>query len=260
MNFKGFCIFLVLFSCTKQKKLEAVRIFGHGGNGLQISNSVYHDNTQESIDLALAQNGCEGVEIDIQLSKEGTAWLFHDLQMNPETDENGCLTSKSDAELGQASYASVHREKLIRLSEAEFYGKDVFLDLKHVNPCQENPVYLEDFLDDLLAFRERCAPSKVALITSFPDWIGTLNAAGFVVYYESRSYHEALEVAKNKSPDGFVFKNSVITSDQVSFLKNEGYEIVVFEVRSPKGIRKALKKHPDCILADDLKAAMIEKY
>jgi len=45
----------------------------------------------------------------------------------------------------------------------------------------------------------------------------------------------------------------------VTKIRQAGKKIYIFEVRSPKGIRSALKKIPDGILTDDIRAAILEK-
>lgn len=260
MRFSQFVIVLLMFSCAKEKKTAAVRVFGHAGNGIQISNSVYHDNSQESVDLALAQNGCEGVEVDIQLSKDGTAWLFHDSKMEAETGETGCVSDKTDSELGKISYNSFHRERLVRLDELEIYGKAVFLDLKHVNSCEGQFPDLGDLLDDLQAFCTKFPGNEIKIITFNPYWIDDLLASGLEVYYEADHYQEALLYVQKTGLSGFVFKNQSVTKDEIADLKNKAFATVLFEARSPKSIRRALRKYPDYILADDIKATLVEKY
>lgn len=260
MFFRRVFIVLFLLSCSREKNFATVRVFGHAGNGIQISNSVYHDNSQESVDLALAQNGCEGVEVDIQLSKDGTAWLFHDPDMERETGEAGCISGKTDAELEKIRYKSFHNEELIRLDELEIYSKALFLDLKHFNACEGQYVVLEDLLDDLLAFQAKFPENEINLITFNPSWIDPLLAAGLQVYYEAEHYEEAFQYIEKAGLAGFIFKSENSTKDQLTDLKNKGFATVLFEVRSPKGIRRALRKCPDFILADDIKATLIEKY
>ncbi|MGV3630709.1 MAG: glycerophosphodiester phosphodiesterase [Bacteroidota bacterium] len=259
MRFSRIIIAFFIFSCSKEKNFDAVQVFGHAGNGIQISNSVYHDNSQEAVDLALAQNGCAGVEVDIQLSKDGTAWLFHDPDMERETGETGCIPSKTDAKLGKITYSSFHSENLLRLKELDVYGKSVFLDLKHVNSCAGETVILADLMDDILAFRDNNPSIELRIITFNPEWIDALLLSGLEIFYEAEHYEEA-SLYFQEGLQGFVFKNENITKDQLADLKNKGFRTVLFEARSPKGIRRALRKYPDYILADDIKATLIEKY
>ena len=62
---------LILFSCQKKKDYVSIRISGHAGMGLENTNSIFHDNSFQSIELALAIEGCDGVEVDLQRAADG---------------------------------------------------------------------------------------------------------------------------------------------------------------------------------------------
>jgi hypothetical protein len=52
---------------------------------------------------------------------------------------------------------------------------------------------------------------------------------------------------------GVVVRNKSIRLEEVNFLKSIHKKTVIFEVRSAKGIKEALKKNPDYVLTDDVK-------
>lgn len=260
MFYRFFIITLVICSCSKEVDYSSIEIFGHGGNGVEISNSIYHDNTQESIDLALAQNGCDGVEIDIQLSKDGTAWLYHDPYLDAETSAKGCINSLFDANLEEVFYKSIHSEKLVRLRDLKVYSKSVYLDLKHANYCSNTVVDISLMLDEIKVFQLENPYSNIYVSTNFEDWLLPLLNENFAVYFETSSFDIAKVIDSKYAVSGFIFKNQHIDKDEVSALKALGKKVVIFEVRSPKGIRSALNKFPDMIQSDDVKAALIEKY
>ncbi|MNY72919.1 hypothetical protein D3C86_2115780 [compost metagenome] len=60
--------------------------------------------------------------------------------------------------------------------------------------------------------------------------------------------------------DGASFRNSAITISDVNAVKSLGKEVILYDVRSPKGIKSAFNKFPDYLLTDDIKATLIEKY
>lgn len=253
-------LILIVASCNKKEEYSAVAIFGHGGNGVEISNSIYHDNSKESIDLVLAQNGCDGVEIDVQLSKDGTAWLFHTPKLEDETNGNGCINSLTDAEISGLKYKSTHKEKLVRLVDAEFYSKGIYLDLKQLNYCTNTYVNLSELISQIKILETKNPNSKIFVSTVLEDWITPFLDENFAVYFETTTISDAKTINSKYAIEGFIFKNQHINKDEVSVLKGLGKKVVIFEVRSPKGIRSALKKFPDMIQSDDVKAALIEKY
>jgi glycerophosphoryl diester phosphodiesterase len=58
----------ILLSCNKQESYPEVEIYGHAGMGMDIGLSVYHDNSIESIALALSLPTIDGVEVDVRMS------------------------------------------------------------------------------------------------------------------------------------------------------------------------------------------------
>jgi glycerophosphoryl diester phosphodiesterase len=262
MHFKiSFIILLFLFfSCKKEGDFSATQIFGHAGNGLNISNSIYHDNTKNSVDLALSQNGCDGVEVDVQISKDGTCWLFHDPILQDESDGHGCLNSKSDEEIAKYHYKTLKSEKLSKLSDLEMNGKSLFLDLRHSNLCENKLVDVNLLKAEMTKLKENNPLSKVYLNTGYQPWLHELKSLNLEIVYSPTKVENVEEIAITYDVKSFIYKNQEIEKSQVEYLQNKGYSIFIFEVRSPKGIRSAFKKKPFCIISNDVKATIVEKY
>ncbi len=81
----------------------------------------------------------------------------------------------------------------------------------------------------------------------------------FLLIYSTETISEANLILGNNAVSGLMAKNSKISKEEVGQLKAQGKKIIIFEVRSPKSIRKALKKRPDYLVTDDLRATIIEK-
>ena len=94
------CIVLMFLSC---KKIEGssikIELIGHAGMGLNTVSAVYHNNSKESIQMALSTSGVNAVEIDVQLSKSGSLWAYHDNKLEHSTYTSGCIASLTDEEL-----------------------------------------------------------------------------------------------------------------------------------------------------------------
>jgi hypothetical protein len=60
--------------------------------------------------------------------------------------------------------------------------------------------------------------------------------------------------------DGYVVKNPDWNENEIQQLKNSSKKVYIFEVRSPKGIRKALRKAPDGLITDDIRNTLIEMH
>lgn len=263
MGFKrcSFIALLMLVSCKKQSYPD-VSVVGHGCMGLEILNSVYHDNTKEAFDLATGMAGADGVEIDVQLSLDGSIWLFHDEEISVETNGSGCIGTKSDQEIKTISYRSFHKEKLVQLSDLDLTrlkGKKLFLDIRHYNKCESS---FYDPFEWIAAINSIEFPSDIELyiVLSIPEWSQDFIDQGYKVLLSAFEKEELNDFLSGSfQSDGYMVKNAIISRADVEALHVLGKKVFIFEMRAPKSIRKALQKGPDGVVSDDLRAALIER-
>jgi glycerophosphoryl diester phosphodiesterase len=263
-----FLLLLILCSlvaCRKKPDFTRVSIIGHAGMGLGNQGSVYEDNSKESIELSLGLEGCQGVEMDVQLSKDNELWLFHNTELNGKTTGSGCINNQTSNELSMVHYKSIHQEKLCPLSQLNFTlfkGMKVFLDIRHHNPCSLQFIDPEKVLKALKKNTGLLQQEvELYVILSNPEWINIFKTAGFSVLVDIESvvsYYSLNSVFPNN--DGLVVRNKAINTNDIVKLKSEGKKVFIFELRAAKETRMALEKFPDGIISDDLRTALIEKY
>lgn len=251
-----FYLVLLLFSCSKKDDFSEVQVIGHAGMGLKMPNSIFHDNSFESIELALTIPGANGVEIDIQMDLNSRLWLFHDELLNEETNGINCISNNTSEYLKTIRYSSLKQEKLSELSQIPFHNfedKSFFLDLKTWNKCSESSVSAEDFKAALLAIN---LPKKCNIILSNPSWI-PIFIDEFNVYFASDDFQNAKTILTQEPIiKGLVIRNSAVNNAQTQEIIAQNKEIYLFEIRSPKGVKNALQKRPSGIISDDLRAAI----
>ena len=256
---------IILFGCSKSNQYESVRIYGHAGTGLENVASVYHDNTIEAVDLALSMQGCDGVEVDVQLSASGDLWLYHDAKLETETNLNGCIPDLLDEILAGGKYSTIHQEKLARLSEIDtnhLQGKEIVLDLRHYNECVGEFVNAAQIIDRLVDIGFSSSKGfKVLVNISRKEWVQPFIDAGFHTVLSIFSMSDFAS-AESVFPElyGYIIKNSDVTAENVATVHQSEKKLFIFEVRSPKMTREALRKSPDAMLSDDIRTAIIEKY
>lgn len=251
----------LVFSCTK-KNYASISIFGHAGMGLSMENSLYHDNSKEAVELCLAFPNCDGVEVDIQLDKQGCLWLYHDAFLDKISSLSGCINDKETSELEQANYTTLKKEKLVKLNEViPIIGSNqkLFLDIKNHNACLNTSVNL-NFFKQSLANTLGNDTSNLFMILSDTVWIKNLNET-YAVFFSSDNFSSAYKfILENPKTRGLVIRNKSITKSQIDSIKTLGKEVYLYDMRSPKGNREALNKNPNGIITDDIRAALIEKY
>lgn len=248
----------VITSCNKQESYPDVQIFGHAGMGMDIGLSVYHDNSIESIALALSLPTIDGVEVDVRMSSDGTLWLYHENLLEAHTNGSGCIFETTDVALEKLHYKSLHNEKLARLDQVwPLLGqRKIILDLKHWNACTEGYVDMARFKEALYEIPEKYW-AQITLDSSNPNWLAELSA-DFSVVFSTVSVEEGLkQLQKVPALKGLMLRSKDITAEQIAQLKSTGKNCYLFEMRSSKKQRAALQKQPFAILADDPRGALV---
>lgn len=261
-----FCIlllFLVFLSCKKGKDLfPGTQIGGHACAGLHISSSNYHDNSLEAYQYARSFESIQIVEVDVQLSQDGTLWLFHDPELSIESNGNGYIPQSSDAYLSGLKYRSLEKERLIRLEDlpADLKGITLLLDLKESDGTPTGLIDSIPMMQALEHAKNYFTNGNLALVTNTGRFVSSIKGTGYGMYYNAVNAAHFQSYENKSLMDGAVFRNSDIAASDVSSVKSLGQKVIVYDVRSSKGIRSALDKAPDFLLTDDIKTTLIEKY
>lgn len=257
-----FIVALLAFSCKKKEQFDSVKLIGHAGSGLHSETSPYYDNSQEAIDYAVQLEGIDGVEIDLQCSASGSMWLFHNTILNDDTKGEGCVNSATDDYLNSLFYNGLGNEPLVKLADLDFpfATKTCFLDVRHYNSCTEQFIDQQTVINAIDAALVPLSVPEVSVITNNPGWVHEFYLKGWKVYYEVGSANSYLNFGQLSETAGLCLRNSEIDRAGVESVQQAGKEVIIFEVRSPKGIRSGLRKYPDYLMTDNLKAAIIEKY
>lgn len=256
-------LMLILFSCGKAKdRFPATQIGGHACAGLQISGSNYHNNSLEAYKYARSFANVPVIEVDVQLSKDGTLWMFHDLKLEDESTGTGAVAQHDDGYLSGLHYKSLEKERVIRLQDlpADLRGIYLLVDLKE---SDGTGLTLIDSARLLQAMQQTTAyfhNGKVGFITNSGRFMPTMKSLGYTVYNDAIDAEQFLTSANAAISDGVCFRNSAVTVSDVHAIQALGKQVILYDVRSPKGIKSAFNKFPDYLLTDDIKATLIEKY
>ena len=244
-------VLLVLMGCSKVKN-STTKIFGHAATGLQNPNAIYHDNSMDAIRYACALPGCSGVEVDVRMDAQGELWLFHDDQLDDETNLSGSVEEMTTDKLTSGHYSTLKKEPLLRLDEAitTLSKGYTFLDLKipGIFKAQELKAALLALDFDT---------TKFALIVSSLSYLDVFKQ-DFQVFLSINEVTDLTSAMLDNEPKlrGICIRSAQITSEEINFLKSINKEVITYEVRSPKGIKQGLNKNPSYLLTDDLKLTL----
>ncbi len=260
---------VLLSGCAKQDYSE-IEVLGHAGYGLENPQSIYPGNSQASIRLALAHPGCNGVELDARLSKDGHIWFFHDGFLDNTTNGSGCVENYTNSELMGIKYTGLNNSstgnfeanltQLKYLADVLVTGKTIHFDIRHMNPCTNQQVDSVAFINQLNVFRQTRPNTRVICHLHHIGWMKSFVHHSLEVYAQIDSWSGYQSVKKQvPAIAGFVLDKELFTRDQIGEMKQDGYEVSLFHMRSPRGIRAALRKLPTSIISDDVPGAIIEK-
>jgi glycerophosphoryl diester phosphodiesterase len=259
-------IILFSFSCGKNdldlsqvRNLNGDKIspFGHAGMGIS---SQYPFNSFESISNAL-NIGAEGVEIDIQMTKDSVLVLFHDRTLQEQTDLEGLIYDQNWDDLKEATYKNplFAEYKIVSLDQLFEHLKKVkdyqfFLDFKLYQP-DNSASYVSTYINavtktiDKHQLENNVLPSffqqkyleKLKLVR--PNYKLVIN----------NSFENGMLLADDLNAYGIILNNDNVTKSQIEQAHEEGIRVYLFGTYSRSDNLDAIEKHPDFILTDKVK-------
>lgn len=249
-------LFVLTIGCSKQSE-SSTQILGHAATGLNISNAMYHDNSREAIDYALSLPQCSGVEVDVRMDANGQLWLFHDETLEASTNLSGTVETSTTDYLESGRYRTMKKERLTALTPdllKVLSTGATFFDIKGSTFSN-----LNSWLSSLLALN--LDTSKFRIIVPSEVVFEGLKSY-FPTFLALQDFSDLTSSILDNEPElrGICIRNEKITREQVNFLKSIHKQTIIYEVRSSKGISRALRKDPAYLLSDDLKLAIGLRY
>ncbi len=253
---------LLAISCTKEKynivnlNGNKITVLGHGGMGI---GHTYPMNSYESIAYAL-NLGADGVEIDIDMTKDSVLVAFHDLELSDRTNASGALYTKTWDDISEVTYKDPLYKgyKLLKMDHL-FSGlgnqsnKLFILDCKNYNEdtganyrysfCRAVLKLIDTYqLQDnvILEFK------RIELIKTMKELRQDIK---ILIYAE---YDYGLMMAQQHQLEGIVISVDAISKEQVALAHNKQLMVAVLNAHSAKRNIDAIKKHVDIIQTDKL--------
>ena len=261
-----FIFILCLGSCGKNHNYPDLPIIGHAITGLYNPQRIYKDNSKEAFEYALLYSDLAGIEVDVQLSKDGNLWLYHDTDLSSQTDFSGAIGSRLDSELEKISYSTFHQEKLARLDEIIFPSNRLdlilYIDLKDFSYREMDTLIAEQVINSLKLFQNKNPNfTNFNIILSNLAYSNLFYENGYIaIYSDIVDFQDGLN---NKEEFGLLkgvfIKNKSVTKEEVDQLKANDLKVILFEINSVASIREAKLKFPDELLPVDFLKALKEK-
>ncbi|MET4073749.1 glycerophosphodiester phosphodiesterase [Hymenobacter sp. UYCo722] len=273
---------LMLAACTATKPVANPKlvVLGHAGSGFYTAISPFNFRPPSSwrgIRRALLR-GADGVEIDLQMSRDSVIMLYHDQKMQDGSTGTGCISERTAAEITQARYRGGFPYDLIQKEHpisfdtllARLNRRPTFpfihLDLHEDDQClppghqhDRTPLLVRQIAASLARYHVPLA--NVLLVTEEAATVRLARAAmpGIRVGLEiaSAEFAFGLQVAKTAKVHTLVLDADRVTPEQTAQAHAAGFKVVVFGGRSPKDLRRVLATQPDEIEVDNVKRLLL---
>ena len=261
-----FFLLFFIFSCGKNdvdlsqvNNLNGNKIspYGHAGMGIA---SQFPINSFESISNALSL-GAEGVEIDIQMTKDSVIVLYHDRTLEEQTNLEGLIFENDWAYIQQATYKNpIFAEyKIVSLDQLFEHLKDVkdytfLLDFK-LYQSDHSDEYISKFINALVEIIDKHQMEDNVLPSVYrTEYLVKLKSLRpNIKLVVSTTFEQGLILAEELDAYGMVFQNERITKEQIQQAHQEGFQIYLFGLHSKNDNLDAIEKHPDIIFTDKVK-------
>lgn len=233
-------------------------ILGHAGMG---SGITYPTNTMESIKACL-EEGADGSEMDVQLTKDGVLVAFHDEDLSENTNLHGRINTLNWNEIKGAYYTNIPFLKYDVISLDELFSSisdvnDYFFsfDIK-LFEGDESPIsYNKRFIAALLQITEKYGLKEKLFIESVNEsFLAELKAEDpqlKLLIYPS-SYENGMQIAKKLNLSGISISTDHINADQIKEAHKNKLLVAVWSVNSRAKNKEAIRKNPDIIQTDRL--------
>ena len=258
LSFIGAFLLTINLSCKKEADLPDVMVYGHAGTTLYPERWVYPANTVESVMYALDVLDADGVEVDVQMTKDSVLVLYHDGFLDAITNSSGCIAEWNYADLAQTEvyntkYTIARLDEVIEICLDR--NKKIFLDLKPYNYCDSTNLNYSTFnnsLNQLLVDYTENECSKITVNTRNVDLLMTLSDTFIIKSFESENIDLGIAHFQNNVAHELCINYSAMTKSNSETLINLGINFSLFGVKTSNEIKSAMTFLPTKIITDNI--------
>jgi len=260
----------------KEAPHRALLVLGHAGSGFFTLINPFNPLPPSSLRgvLRTLDRGADGVEVDLQLSKDSAVMLYHDPRLEGMTTGTGCPGQHAAAELTALRYRRgwpfdwFQHERpvtfdtlLARLNRRATFPV-LHLDLHEEDACappgdafDHTPELVRQLVASLR--RARVPPERLLVISNKPKVLRQLRrlwpALPLAFDVTTENFAGSLARAQAEHVGTLVASGDQTTPAQVAQARAAGVSVVLFGGRSGKDIKKLLACRPAGIQADNVK-------
>lgn len=263
---------LSLISCNKIKYYPdkdymevTTLILAHRGGG----SSIYQENTLNAAKYGYSV--LDGIEIDVQISKDRTVWLAHNADL-PDCGGTSydCFPEATDSQIIALDSCNGNSETYSRLEEIFAYmsefcpDKFISIDVKGWVPCAVTSSDITGVMnvtaEKIIELTEEyhlgghvMVESETATFLYYVKNHATTKIECFLTSYGD--FERAMQLSLENGYDGISFKYKAgdeIGVEEIQLIRRKGLKIQVWTVNFEENINEALSINPDFIQTDNV--------
>jgi len=242
-------------SCKKQVELPIVDVYGHAGISLHRDRAIFPANSYEANEYAIDVLGADGVEMDVQMTKDSVLVLFHDPYLNQSSNMDGCISQYNydqikDLKLDFTKYKLVKLKDVLNLTESR--NIKIYLDIKTYSYCDGriSESAFQYALD--MASIDLSDNHKTHVYLGMLDLEFLKNITYPTKCYESTNVNSAIQTAQNNGFQALTFQTSLIGQTESEKLNTSGLYWGVFGIKDKWSIDNAISFSPKFVITDNI--------
>jgi len=236
------------------------RVLMHMGCGN--NNPDYTPNTIAAAEYGLSL--MDGIELDIQISKDGTLWLDHDNEVH-DCDGNiiGCFQELTDEEINAAATCNDTvrydmLESVFQLMSSKYPNSVISLDIKGqyceiANTADVMSQMAQAVIDLVTKYKMEYKVLVESSSIEFLEELEDQTSVGNCIITVSGDIDEALANAGVTKTRGISLKYGVdeYNEEVVSMIHQKGYAIMIWYINTPEEIAAVWNTHTDFMQTDN---------
>lgn len=275
MSWRIICFLAICFticSCHKIKyyqdrpyKDTVTLILAHKAGG-----GNYAPFQEYSIDAARRSFALmDGIEVDLQISKDRTIWLSHSADLPLTGSTYNCFPEVTDRQIveldsSNGSNSSYYRlEDIFALMAQDYPHKYISLDVKSWEPCAVSSANVLGVMnvigDEIIRLTHKYKLQNYVMVesetASFLNFIKE-RSSGIDCYLTSLGdFERAMLLSLQEGYTGISFKYNFkeqLSADHIQLLRKKGLKIQLWTVDDVPTIEEAISIHPNFIQTDNL--------
>ena len=234
-------------------------IVGHGGMGFPSQLPI---NSLESI-LSAVNIGVNGIEIDVQISKDGYLIAYHDYELNGNTKLNGFVNDYNAAtilnttyiDFPYANYAVRSLDQIFR-NLLQHPDLVLYFDIKLFS-SHVTIQYYDNFINallDLIYYYN--LQSRVVIESTDKYFLKRMHAKDYNLKYcyYITDFNDYLNFESKEILHAVLMRSNQISKTQTDILHQDNKRVVVWGINTCKDLQSAKSKNIDVLQVDHLRA------